>query len=54
MELVVLHKFVDLDFLPPTNHTVYVINTHRHALEQLSQDCMTNQCVNAVCGGKIL
>jgi len=30
MELAALHKFLDLDFLPPTNHTVYVINTHRH------------------------
>ena len=36
MQLVALHKPVDL---PPTNHTVYVISTHRHALEQLSQDC---------------
>jgi len=33
-------SLVYLDFLPHTNCTVYVINTHRHALEQLSQDCM--------------
>jgi len=34
MQLVAFHKFVDLKFLPPTNHTMYVINTHRHALER--------------------
>jgi len=49
MELAALHKFVDLDFLPPTNHTVYVINTHRHALEQLSQDCMVRLWLLNVC-----
>ena len=32
MELAAFHKFVDGDFLPPTNYTVYVIKAHRHAI----------------------
>jgi len=38
MQLAALHEPVDLDFLHPTNHIVYVINAHRLALKQLSQD----------------
>ena len=50
MQLVALHKPVDFEiFLPPTNHTVYMINTHRHALEQLSQDCMVRLWLLNVC-----
>ena len=37
MQLAALHK---PSIFTSYNHSVYQINTHRHALEQLSQDCM--------------